>query len=250
MAQEHQGSPLLRRIGGADDFKDAFKVSPATLARLVRYEQLLWQWQKAVNLVAPRTLKDVWHRHFADSAQLLFAQPAARSWVDVGSGGGFPGLVIAILLAEPADGPARPGAGEAPAPRVTLIESNARKCAFLAEVVRQTDLRARIAVDILSTRCDVAATQARVRGPEVISARALAPLDKLLGMTVPLFMPGTVGVFPKGRDAAAELKAAEKTWCFTVDEIASRTEPEGVILMIRDPAPKSPVHRQGRIAKE
>ncbi len=92
--------PALPTIGGPEDFAAAFDVSRETLERLATYERLLRQWQKAVNLVAPSTLDAVWHRHFADSAQLLaLAPPGARSWIDLGSGAGFPGLVIAILLA-------------------------------------------------------------------------------------------------------------------------------------------------------
>jgi 16S rRNA (guanine527-N7)-methyltransferase len=101
-------------------------------------------------------------------------------------------------------------------------------------------------VDILSIRSERAATQANLRGPEVITARALAPLDRLLGLAAPLFMPGTVGVFLKGRDAAAELAAAAKMWIFKVDMVASRTEPDGCILMIRQLAPRARAGSQGR----
>ncbi len=135
-------------VRGPEDFATAFNVSRETIARLEVYEALLRQWQKAVNLVAPGTLDAVWHRHFADSAQLLpLAPPGARSWIDLGSGAGFPGLVVAILLAGNAEttlsSPLRGGAGESPdgsnsmAPHVTLIESDTRKAAFLREVVRK-----------------------------------------------------------------------------------------------------------------
>src|SRR5262245_36477213 len=130
----------MRRILGPTQFAATFHVSRETLAHLASYEGLLRQWQSAVNLVAPSTLDAIWHRHFADSAQLVALAPAARAWVDLGSGAGFPGLVVALLLADD-EGPAVAALPEHPGPqaklaRVTLIESNARKCAFLREVVR------------------------------------------------------------------------------------------------------------------
>ncbi len=182
-------------ITGPAAFAAAFGVSRETLARLETYERLLRQWQKAVNLVAASTLEAVWQRHFADCAQLLSLAPTAQTWVDLGSGGGFPGLVVAIMLAPGADpsrqslsqdqdqgaahdraGPqiAMPAAAPASAgtdarlllkrsampatpmlaERVTLVESDTRKCAFLREVARQSG----VAVDILSTRIESAAT--------------------------------------------------------------------------------------------
>ena len=176
-------------IGDAEAFRAAFHVSRETCARLATYEGLLRQWQTAVNLVGPSTLNAIWHRHFADSAQLVALVPAPRAWVDLGSGAGFPGLVVAILLAEPshpstdrsvvsglgqaqgADGgqdisrhhSAPPVPREAAGPvRITLIESNVRKCAFLRQVVRQTGLASCVSVDILSTRIEIAATQAKI----------------------------------------------------------------------------------------
>jgi 16S rRNA (guanine527-N7)-methyltransferase len=213
----------IRQIATPEDFAAAFDVSRETLERLETYETLLRQWQKAVNLVAPSTLGGIWHRHFADSAQILHLAPeGARSWVDLGSGAGFPGLVVAIL---------RGGAG----PRVTLIEGDSRKCAFLREVARKTGTT----VDILSTRVEQAATQAKLEPPEVVSARALAPLDRLLGLAAPLFAPSTVGVFLKGRDAALEIETAAKAWTFAVEMVPSITEATGRVVVIRDLQPKS-----------
>jgi 16S rRNA (guanine527-N7)-methyltransferase len=222
---------------------------------------MLRQWQRAVNLVAAGTLDDIWHRHFADSAQLLELVRGARSLVDLGSGAGFPGLVLAILWADIAATPAAaraeaayapPGvaaAGEADVRRVHLVESNARKCAFLAEVVARTGIGPRVAVDILSTRAEAAATQATLRGAEVISARAVAPLDRLLGLAAPLFSPGTVGVFLKGRDAAAELEIAQQMWKFRVELLPSRTEADGHIVVIRCPAARPRANRDRRTAR-
>jgi hypothetical protein len=133
-----------------------------------------------------------------------------------------------------------PTRGEAPPrPRVTLIESNARKCAFLREVVRETGIAACVTVDILSTRIEAAATQASLRGPDVVSARALAPLDKLVNLAAPLSPPRTVGLFLKGRDAAKELKAAEKMWNFNVELVPSRTDPDARVVVIRNLQPKT-----------
>ena len=122
-------------------------------------------------------------------------------------------------------------------PHVTLIESNTRKAAFLREVVRQTGIADRIGVDILSTRIESAATQVTVR-PDVVSARALAPLDQLIGLAAPLFAPHTVGVFMKGREAVSELETAKKSWNFNVELVPSRTEPQGHIVLVRQPTPK------------
>jgi 16S rRNA (guanine527-N7)-methyltransferase len=231
-------------IRGPEDFASAFNVSRETISRLATYESLLRQWQKAVNLVALSTLDGLWHRHFADSAQLLPLAPTTRTWVDLGSGAGFPGLVVAILLAQsPSPQPSSEWGeqtrAEPASPHVTLIEGNARKCAFLREVVRQTGIGVRVSVDILSTRIETAATQASVRGPDVVSARALAPLDKLLGLAAPLFTPSTVGLFLKGRDAATELEAAKKAWNFNAELVSSRTERDARIIVVRNLAPNS-----------
>lgn len=220
-------------IQGPADFAAAFDVSPATVARLDAYAARLRQWQKAVNLVAVSTLDAIWQRHFADSAQLLALAPKAQSWVDLGSGAGFPGLVIAILLAQDAaattppadpleDPPDRAG------PRVTLIESDGRKGAFLRAVARELG----VAVDILSTRIESGATQSRVAAPDVVTARALAPLDKLLTLAAPFWSPRTVGLFLKGRDAANEVEAALKAWTFQGELIPSSTEAGAHIVRV------------------
>ena len=245
MHGDRGGLGLIPHIRGGEDFAAAFDVSREAIARLECYAALLRQWQRAVNLVAASTLDDIWHRHFADSAQLMALVSSARSLVDLGSGAGFPGLVIAILWADIAEGsppakakasPSLPGAAETvDRRRVRLVESNARKCAFLAEVVARTGIMPRIAVDILSTRCEAAATQATLRGAEVVSARAVAPLGRLLGLAAPLFSPGTIGVFLKGRDAAAELVIAQQMWNFQVELLPSRTESDGHIVVIRRP---------------
>jgi 16S rRNA (guanine527-N7)-methyltransferase len=207
---------LLPHIGGPSAFREAFDVSRETLERLELYATLLQQWQKAVNLVAPSTLGNIWHRHFADSAQLLPLAPNAARWVDLGSGGGFPGLVLAMLMAH---------RGSA----VTLVESDGRKCAFLREVARQTG----IAVEIINTRIESFSTQARISEVDVVTARALAPLDRLFELSVGLFSSHTLGLFPKGREARVEAEAAQRHWQFESNFVASRTDKSGRIIEVR-----------------
>jgi len=200
-----------------EDFARAFGVSRETLERLETYEALLKQWQRTINLVAPSTLSDIWHRHFADSAQLLALAPGAERWLDLGSGAGFPGLVLAILLAERGHG------------RVTLIESDTRKAAFLAEVAR----RVGVAVDIQGTRIEKSATQAKLGPVDVVTARALAPLPRLLELSAPYFSGPTMGLFLKGREVEAEVEAARQLWDFEPELRQSLTAISGRIVVIR-----------------
>lgn len=205
-------------IAGPEDFARTFGVSRETLGRLETYAALLAQWQKTINLVAPSTLPEIWHRHFADSAQLLaLAPPEATRWLDLGSGAGFPGLVLSILLAE------RGGA------HMTLIESDSRKAAFLAEVARKTGAP----VDIQGTRIEKIATQAKVGPVDVATARALAPLPRLLELSAPFFSGPTIGLFLKGREAEAEVEAAKKLWDFNSVLEPSLTDDSGRIVVIR-----------------
>lgn len=218
--------PAAAPIKSARDFAKAFSVSRETLDRLSLYEALLRKWQRTINLVAPSTLDDIWGRHFADSAQLLaLAPPDARRWLDLGSGAGFPGLVLAILLA------GRDGA------TMTLIESDSRKAAFLREVGRQTG----VAVDILCERIEKTATQAKVVSREtaasgkwdVITARALAPLPRLFDLAAPYFSQQTVGLFLKGREAEAEIAAAQSGWMFSFELHQSLTDGAGQVVLVR-----------------
>jgi 16S rRNA (guanine527-N7)-methyltransferase len=214
-------------IAGPADFAAAFAVSRETITRLETYAALLRQWQKAVNLVAASTLDAVWQRHFADSAQLVALAPKARRWIDLGSGAGFPGLVIAIVLADAAHAE-DPEPATGPGARIALIESDHRKAAFLRAVARQLG----VAVDILSTRIESDATQSRVAAPDVVTARALAPLDKLLSLAAPLWSPRTIGLFLKGREAANEVETALKVWTFQHELIPSSTEAEAHIVRV------------------
>ena len=215
------------RIEGPGPFAAGFGVSRETIERLETYADLLKQWQRGVNLVAPSTLAVVWERHFADSAQLAALAPAGlRVWVDLGSGAGFPGLVVAIMLADPAR------AGNAV--RMVLVESDNRKAAFLREVVRRTGLdAARVAVDILSARIENITTQGSLESVDVVSARALAPLDRLLALSAPLFGAQTMGVYLKGREAEREVEAARNRWSFSADLVPSLTDPDGRIVVVR-----------------
>jgi 16S rRNA (guanine527-N7)-methyltransferase len=218
MTTSRQNRRLLPSIQDANEFREAFGVSRETTDRLDLYARLLETWQRTINLVASTTLPQLWHRHFADSAQLVgLAPPRARTWIDLGSGAGFPGLVAAILLAE------------TNRCQVTLVESDTRKCAFLREVARQTG----IAVDIINARIETLSTQARIAEVDVISARALAPLDRLLELSRPLFSSGTEALFQKGRGAATEIEAARRRWAFESSCVPSLTDRDGQIVLVR-----------------
>jgi 16S rRNA (guanine527-N7)-methyltransferase len=218
------------QIAGPQDFAAAFDASPDTIGRLRVYAETLALWQKKINLVSPGTMGDVWHRHFADSAQLLDLAPeTAESWIDLGSGAGFPGLVVAILLADRAP----------PHPRIVLIESDQRKAAFLGEVVRKTGLATVMSVDILCTRIESAATRGMIKSADIVSARALAPLDKLMELALPLLKDSGVGLFLKGRGVEAELASARRSFEFSYELVPSRTDAEAGIVVMRAPSVRS-----------
>lgn len=218
---EPQSNPEIR---GPKDFERAFSVSRETLERLKTYESLLQRWQKTINLVAPSTLNQVWGRHFADSAQILaLAPPEPKTWVDLGSGAGFPGLVVATLLAPKGF------------TKVTLVESDSRKAAFLRETAREMA----VPVDILPLRIEAAATRASLRRAGVISARALAPLPRLLALAHPFCGPQSVCVFLKGRETSRELQAAVSEWIFESELVPSLTDPEARVVIIRNLQPRA-----------
>jgi 16S rRNA (guanine527-N7)-methyltransferase len=216
-ASDGAPSATFRKIRNAEDFAAAFSVSRETLAQLKTYETLLFQWQKVKNLVAPGTLPELWERHFADSAQLPALAPDARNWLDLGSGAGFPGLVIAIMMANHHNR------------SVHLVESNSRKCAFLQEVARQTGL----SVAIHEGRIEDVARGGRVGDIDVVTARALAPLDRLLGLAESFFSEQTIGLFLKGREAAREVEEARGHPHFSFRSIPSRVHGEGRIIEAR-----------------
>ena len=191
-------------------------VSRETFDRLVAFEDMFQKWNRSINLVAPSTLGKVWERHILDSAQLARIEPRATKWVDLGSGGGFPGLVLAFLLVE------RDGAS------IDLVESNRKKASFLQSVVGQFNLPARI----VARRIDD--SYALVSAPQIVTARALASLSTLLELSAPWLTKGTRGLFHKGRDYRAEVEESTHRWSFDLVEHPSMTDPLGVILELSD----------------
>ena len=192
-------------------------VSRETFSRLSTIAELMLKWQRTINLVAPSSLPELWTRHVADSLQLLRHVPdTSLRWVDLGSGGGFPGLVVGAALAE------RAGSS------VHLVESDTRKAAFLREAARLADLP----VTVHPARIEDAAARL-APGTDVVSARALAPLPKLLDLAAPFLAAGALGVFPKGRDVERELTEAVKGWTLDLDLRPSASDPHGKILLVR-----------------
>lgn len=200
-----------------DGFRSLTDVSCETLVRLEAYAELLRKWQRKINLVGHRSLQDLWRRHFLDSAQIFDLAPAdASRWLDLGSGAGFPGLVIAIL-----------GVAD-----MHLAESDSRKCAFLREAARVTETR----VTIHNCRIEALPPLAA----DVITARALAPMSRLLDLTLPQAERKTVALFLKGKTANAELQHIAdrltedtKYRSMSLDKIPSRTDPDGLILRVK-----------------
>jgi 16S rRNA (guanine527-N7)-methyltransferase len=197
---------------GPAEFAAATNVSRETLARLKTYAGMLEDWNARHNLVSDKSLGDVWRRHFWDSAQLVPMIPkSAKTLADLGSGAGFPGLVLAALL---------------PELRVDLFEATAKKAKFLEAVVKRLDLKARVH----NKRIEDAGR----RVFDVISARACAPLPKLLGYAQHFAGPDTVLLFLKGQNVGVELTEAHKSWKMKVRQHQSLSDPSGVILEIRE----------------
>ncbi len=196
---------------GAARFATLTGATPAQMADLERLREMLADWNGRVNLVSAASLAEFWPRHAYDSAQLLDRAPAARIWVDIGAGAGFPGLVLAILLK------GEPGA------KVHLVESIAKQCRFLDAVVEALALPA----EVHNARAENLAITA-----DVVTARAVAPLTRLLGFAHPFMSRGAVGLFLKGRAAEAEIAEARQAWRFRYNVSASRSDPEGRILKV------------------
>jgi 16S rRNA (guanine527-N7)-methyltransferase len=188
-------------------------VSRETEARLDRYLDLLREWQAKTNLVAASTLPNLWTRHISDSLQLLDLAPSAKTWVDLGSGGGFPGVVLACALAE------------TPGTMVHLVERNAKKAAFLREALRVTGSRGTVHL------ADIGDSVDRIAGPvDCVTARAVAPLHQLIGFAEPLMRRGATALFLKGQDVEAELTEATKYWKIAPHLHSSRTGGHGWIV--------------------
>ena len=211
----------MTRVGQgelATDKAEALRLTPVsreTLTRLETFVDLLLQWQRTTNLISPATISNLWTRHVADSLQLLDLAPAAKVWVDFGSGGGFPGIPVGCALA------GRPGA------KVHLVESNGKKAAFLREAIRVTGIPAVVHARRIEDCGDSFGDKI-----DVVSARALAPLKILCDQAFPLIAKGAVGLFPKGQDVAAELTEAAKYWRVEARTVPSRTSPDGCIVVI------------------
>ena len=189
------------------------RVSRETQERLDRFVELLEEWQAKTNLVAPSTLSNLWTRHVADSLQLLPLAPSARIWMDLGSGGGFPGVVIACALSESS------GAS------VHLVERNSKKAAFLREALRVTSAPGIVHLS------DIEDTVDRFAGRiDCVTARALAPLHQLIGFAEPLMTKGTKALFLKGQDVEVELTEATKYWNIRPHLHSSRTGGQGWIV--------------------
>ena len=193
----------------AQGFAEIFPVSRETLARLEAYAGLLTRWSDRINLVGRDTLPDLWRRHMLDSAQLRPLIPdGAQSLIDLGSGAGFPGLVLAILGA----------------PGVELVEADSRKAAFLREAARVTE------ANVTIRPCRIAALPPHP--VDVVTARALAPLDRLLDLARPFLGPGTACLLPKGERAEEELTLARKDWTMIASRHHSIADPRGVVLRL------------------
>ncbi|RZJ29234.1 MAG: 16S rRNA (guanine(527)-N(7))-methyltransferase RsmG [Brevundimonas sp.] len=179
---------------------------------LQRFIDRLTEANAVMNLIGPDTLPDIWSRHIRDSAQLLDLTPDAKSWADLGAGAGFPGVVLAILLKTD------------PKSHVWLIDSLGKRCRFLQEVVDALSLRA----TVINGRAED-----NVVTVHVVTARAVAPMEKLLGYAQPYLQRGAQGLFLKGEKAEVEVAEARKVWQFKSDLSVSRSDPRGRIVSVR-----------------
>lgn len=195
---------------------DVLPVSRETAAKLDVFVDHLLRVAPLLNLIARSTLPNIWTRHIADSLQLLPLAPDAKCWVDLGSGAGFPGLVIACALAD------RAGVN------VHLVESIGKKAAFLRDAVNLLQVPA----VVHAVRIEDFGKNFKMR-PDVVTARALAPLDDLLKLAQPLLKTGAQGLFPKGQDVEGELTRASKCWNIDAELVPSKTSPEGRIVVVR-----------------
>ena len=209
----------MSALEGPDLLKQVKNVSRETEQRLTVFHDLLVQWQARINLIAPSTIQQIWSRHIADSVQVFESLEGADEIVDIGSGAGLPGMIIAILLAESGSG------------RVHLVESNGKKCAFLNAAIRQIGLRDQ-GVDITVVNDRIEKALPKIARPKIVTARALASLNDLLRLTAPYLANGTLGVFPKGRDHEAEIADAQRHWEFEYAIVPSRLEDGSVLLKI------------------
>ena len=196
----------------ATEFQALTGASDAAIADLDRYRLMLEEGNAVMNLVGPASLPDFWNRHALDSAQLLPLAPEARTWADLGAGAGLPGVILAILLKE------TPGA------KIWLIDSQTKRTRFLEQVVSALSLPAQV----VNARAETLSIQA-----DVVTARACAPLDKLLDFAKPYRAKGAEGLFLKGEKAEEEILEAKRRHRFEADVLPSKSDPRGRILRIR-----------------
>ena len=189
---------------------DWLNVSRETIEKLDHYVAEVLRWNPAINLVSKSSVAEIWQRHVLDSAQLFPLADSQGKWADLGAGGGFPGIVVAIMGAA----------------KMVLVESDQRKATFLRQMARQLSLH----VDVCAKRIDAIEPLAA----ETVSARALASLTDLLGHVTPHLAPNGRALFPKGRGFEEELRLAQADWAFDVTKIPSRTDPEAAILLIEN----------------
>lgn len=197
-------------------FVAAVDVSRETLARLDEYAALLTKWNPSINLVSKSTLPFLWRRHFLDSAQVMsLARETARTWVDLGTGGGFPGMIVAILAAD-----------RRPDLHVSCVESDTRKATFLRTVARACGIQ----VDVISRRIE----EIEPMSADILSARALAPLTVLLDYADRHLSPSGEAVFLKGASFEKEIAEALETWAFELDTYPSETDPDATLLKLKE----------------
>lgn len=204
--------PFFPTVIDGASFQTVTGATEAQLADIEAYRLLLADWNGRMNLVGPSAMTEFWGRHAFDSAQLLALAPEAKVWADLGAGAGFPGLILAILLKNDPDA------------EVHLVESMAKRCRFLSAVVEALDLPAIVhneRAENLSLRVDR------------VTARAFAPMDRLLTFAQPYFRAGAVGLFLKGEGVDAELVQASKDWTFQTRQFPSRSDPRGRIVEIK-----------------
>ena len=204
--------PEVAPVTDAESFARASGATPAQMADLELFRVRLAERNEVMNLVGPSTLPDFWNRHAWDSAQLLRLAPETRTWADLGAGAGLPGLVLAIL-----------GKGR-PAAHVHLIESMAKRCRFLSEMVAEVALPATVHNE-RAENLDLTV--------DSVTARACAPLVRLLGYAQPYLKRGATGWFLKGQDVASDLEEATKSWRFEAEIVPSLSDPRGRIVRVR-----------------
>jgi 16S rRNA (guanine527-N7)-methyltransferase len=207
-----EASLISEPVLDAAGFQALAGVSDSQLSDLRRFQEMLAEWNAVMNLVGPATIATYWNRHVLDSWQLMPMAPEAKVWADLGAGAGLPGIVLAILLKD------TPGA------KIHLVESMAKRCRFLSEVSSALSLPAQVH-NARAEELDLKV--------EIVTARACAPMTKLLGFSEPYLKRGAVGLFLKGQDVATELSEAAASWKFESELRPSQSDPRGRIVQVK-----------------